>query len=86
MDEHDDDEAECNCVGCRINRQLEQFRKQTNAIGAANARRGFWTEVYIASIRAGDDPFEARSNSNMAVEHLDKAFPEVHMAAMEEDR
>lgn len=82
----DDHEDECNCAVCQINRQLEEFHKQSNAIGAANARRGFWTDVYVAAIRAGNDPVRARAMSNNAMEHLDKAFPEVHTAAMEEDR
>lgn len=88
MNDDDDDghEDECYCVGCQLNRQIKQFQKQNIAIGAANARRGFWTDVYLASINSGLTNHAALTQANDAVRDLDKAFPEVLNAAMDEDR
>lgn len=85
-DDDDQHENECDCVGCQLNRQIKQLQKQNIAIGAANARRGFWTEVYLASINSGLTNHVALIQANDAVRDLDKAFPEVLNAAMEEDR
>lgn len=85
-DDDDEHEDECNCPSCQLNRHVKQIIKQNVAMGAANARRGFWTEVYVASIRSGGNSNTALVQANAAIHNLDKVFPEVRTAAMEEDR
>lgn len=84
--EHDDDDNECDCVGCQISRQMRRAVDSINAQGAANARRGMWMDVFMEKIRQGSFPSDAARFASQSVIEMDKVFPEVKQAAMTEDR
>lgn len=69
----------CDCHTCTLMRQSQ-------AMGAANYRRGVWTDVFMEKIKHKIGPAEAAKIASQAVAELDKAFPEVKTAAMREDR
>lgn len=87
MNDDDDDNEdttghnalECQCVICTL-------RRQADAMGAANQRRGLWIDVFMVWTKTGVIPSIAANYARESVKELDKAFPEVKAAAMKEDR
>ena len=71
------------CHACQMNRRM---LAAVNAQNAANMRRSLWVDTFLTRIKQGDLPSKAANIASMATVELDRAFPEVKDAAMEEDR